>query len=126
MRRLRPVASLVASLILAVCVPIAVTAAPKTPAPKPPTPLASFMASEARDGGVIDGTVTDVDYQRGVVSVATGHGTRSVSLMPSTSVLSSAPGYHAISDVTKGAKVQIFTSKISGHFVAQIIRLVKR
>src|SRR5579875_1530812 len=110
MRRLRPVASLVVSSLL-VSPPAAAAAAP--PKPKPPSPPASFVPPEPHDGGVINGTVTGVDYQRGLVTIATPHGARTVSVMPSTSVLSSAPGYHAISDVTKGAKVEVFTSKVS-------------
>jgi hypothetical protein len=70
--------------------------------------------------------VTAVDYQRGSVNVATSHGEVVVYVMPSTSVQSSDPGYHAFSDVAKGAKVEIFTSKIDGRLIAQIIRIVKR
>jgi hypothetical protein len=40
-------------------------------------------------------------------------------------VQSDDPGYHTLSDVSKGSKVQIFISKTAGRLVAQIIRLVK-
>jgi hypothetical protein len=114
-----------ASLVLAlglVLAPAAGFAAPKTPAP-----TASPQAeSGARDGGVIEGRVTNVDYNRGVISVdSTTQGKLDVSTMPSTSVQSGDPGYHTLTDVSKGSKVQIFISKTAGKLVAQIIRLIK-
>ena len=45
--------------------------------------------------------------------------------MPSTSVQSDDPGYHTLTDVAKGSKVQIFISKSAGKAIAQIIRLIK-
>jgi len=94
-----------------------------------PAPAASPTAaaqSSAHDGGVIEGKVTNVDYQRGVVTVdSTTQGRVDVATMPSTSVQSDDPGYHTLTDVSKGSKVQIFISKTAGKLVAQIIRLIK-
>ncbi len=82
--------------------------------------------ADARDGGVIEGRVTSVDYQRGTLSVDTGaQGKVDVSVMPSTSVQSDDPGYHTLTDVAKGSRVQIFISKSAGKAIAQIIRLIK-
>jgi hypothetical protein len=101
--------------------PVAALAAP---APSPSTSPTAVAA--ARDGGVIEGRVAGVDYQRGVVTVdSTTQGRVDVSTMPSTSVQSDDPGYHTLTDVTKGSKVQIFISKAAGKVVAQIIRLIK-
>jgi hypothetical protein len=81
----------------------------------------------ARDGGVIEGRVLNVDYQTGVVTVdSTTQGRVDVATMPSTSVQSDDPGYHTLTDVSKGSKVQILISKAAGKVVAQIIRLIKR
>jgi hypothetical protein len=102
-------------------VPIAALAAPA------PSPSASATAAApARDGGVLEGRVTNVDYSRGVVTVdSTTQGRVDVSTMPTTSVQSDDPGYHTLTDVSKGSKVRIFISKTAGKVVAQIIRLIK-
>ena len=91
------------------------------------TPSASPAAqSGAQDGGVIEGKVTNVDYSRGIVTVdSTRQGKVDVATMPTTSVQSDDPGYHTLTDVSKGSKVQIFVSKTAGKLVAQIIRLIK-
>jgi len=104
-------------------VPAAAFAA--TPAPSA-SPTAAAQSSTPHDGGVIEGKVTSVDYQRGVVTVeSTTQGRVDVTTMPTTSVQSSDPGYHTLTDVSKGSKVQIFISKTAGKLVAQIIRLIK-
>jgi hypothetical protein len=115
---------LVVFLLCAAALPPVAQAAPK-PAPAPASPAASAQA-DAHDGGVIEGLVTSVDYQRGTLSVDTSkQGRMDVSVMPSTSVQSSDPGFHTLSDVSKGSKVQIFISKSAGRAIAQIIRLMK-
>jgi hypothetical protein len=97
-------------------------------APKPPTPTASPQVEQtAHDGGIIEGRVTNVDYNRGVISVdSTTQGKVDVSTMPTTSVTAADPGYHTLTDVSKGSKVQIFISRTAGKLVAQIIHLLKR
>jgi hypothetical protein len=121
-REMRPfvVAALVLGLFL---VPAAALAAP---APSPSATATAVAQAPARDGGMIEGRVTNVDYQRGVVTVdSTSQGRVDVSTMPSTSVQSDEPGYHTLTDVSKGSKVQIFISKTAGKVIAQIIRLIK-
>jgi len=104
-------------------IPAATLAAP------PPSPIASANVpapGPARDGGVIEGRVSSIDYQRGIVTVdSTTQGRIDIATMPTTSVQSDDPGYHTLSDVSKGSKVRIFISKAAGKVVAQIIRLVK-
>ena len=95
-------------------------------APAPSASPTAVAQSSAQDGGVIEGKVTNVDYSRGIVTVdSTRQGKVDVATMPSTSVQSDEPGYHTLTDVSKGSKVQIFISKTAGKLVAQIIRLIK-
>jgi hypothetical protein len=121
MRYHRVMPRLVVVLVLGLyLVPTAALAAPS------PAPTATAAAQPQRDGGVIEGKVTNVDYSRGVVTVdSTTQGRVDVSTMPTTSVQSDDPGYHTLTDVSKGSKVQIFISKTAGKIVAQIIRLIK-
>ncbi|HEY0393792.1 MAG TPA: hypothetical protein VGD01_04790 [Candidatus Elarobacter sp.] len=101
-------------------------AALAAPAPSPSATATASAPAPARDGGVIEGRVTNVDYSRGVVTVeSTTQGRVDVNTMPTTSVQSNDPGYHTLTDVAKGSKVQIFISKTAGKLVAQIIRLIK-
>ena len=89
-------------------------------ADKPPAPPV------AENGGYVAGRVTSIDYQQGALTVATARGSVDVMTMPTTSVQSADPGYHTITDVQKGSTVQIYTARVGGKLVAQIIRLVKR
>jgi len=110
-----------ASVLGLLSIPVAALAAP---APAPSASVAA--AAPARDGGVIEGRVSSVDYQRGVVTVdSTTQGRVDIATMPTTSVQSDDPGYHTLSDVSRGARVRIFISKAAGKVVAQIIRLIK-
>jgi len=103
--------------------PVAAAAAPP-PAPSPTATVADD--TEAHNGGVIFGRVTNVNYQNGIVTVdSKSRGRVDVSTMPTTSVQSEDPGYHTLTDVSKGSKVQIFISRTAGKLVAQIIRLIK-
>ena len=87
----------------------------------------SAPPAPAIDGGMIEGRVTNVDYQRGLLHLATSNrGNLEVSVMPTTSVQANDAGYHAFSDVSRGSKVQILASRIGGKLVAQIIKLFKR
>lgn len=110
-----------ASLLGVFGVPAAALAAPS------PAPSATATGSAApRDGGVIEGRVTNVDYSRGVVTVdSTNQGRVDVTTMPTTSVQSDDPGYHTLTDVSKGSRVRIFISKTAGKVIAQIIKLIK-
>ncbi len=110
-----------ASLLGLFGVPAAAAAAPS------PAPSATATANAAsRDGGVIEGRVTNVDYTKGIVTVeSTNQGRVDVTTMPTTSVQSDDPGYHTLTDVSKGSRVRIFISKVAGKAIAQIIKLVK-
>jgi hypothetical protein len=100
----------------------------KAPAPVPSPSATVVAAADDRtyDGGVITGRVTHVDYSSGVISVdSPTQGRLDVTTMPTTSVTANDPGYHSLTDVAKGSKVQIFISRTAGKLVAQIIRLIK-
>jgi hypothetical protein len=101
--------------------PLTAFAAPSPSA----SPTAVAQDDRPRDGGVIEGRVTSVDYARGMISVDGPGGKVDVTTMPTTSVTSDDPGYHSLSDVSKGSRVKIFISRTAGKIVAQIIRLIK-
>jgi hypothetical protein len=109
-----------------ILVPATAQAADKSPVPSPSPSATAAADDRSRDGGVITGTVTNVDYNAGIISVdSTTQGKVDVQTMPSTSVTADEPGYHSLTDVSKGSKVQIFISKTAGKLVAQIIHLIK-
>jgi ribosomal protein S1 len=86
-----------------------------------PTPAASATpASEhPRDGGIISGKITGIDYRRSIISV----NRMEITVMPSTQIQGSDPAYHAITDLKTGMSVDVYTSQIGGKFIAQIITL---
>ncbi len=114
-------------LVVLAALGLALAPLPALAAPAPsasPTAVAT-QDDRPRDGGVIEGRVTGVDYARGVISVDGPGGKVDVSTMPTTSVTSDDPGYHTLSDVSKGSRVRIFISRTANKLVAQIIRLIK-
>jgi hypothetical protein len=105
-------AALISSLFLASAV-----AGPKdTPAP---TAAPSPAAEHARDGGIIAGKLTSVDFQRNSIVV----NKMEIAVMPSTQIQGNNPGYHAFTDLKPGMAVEVYTSQVSGKFIAQIITL---
>jgi ribosomal protein S1 len=114
----------VLTVLAVLLLPVAAAAAPPPPAPSPSATVAED--TETHNGGVIFGRVTNVNYQSGIVTIdSKSRGRVDVSTMPTTSVQSEDPGYHTLTDVSKGSKVQIFISRTAGKLVAQIIRLIK-
>ncbi len=97
--------------------PAAVVAAPKdTPAPGvSPAPV----ADHPRDGGIIAGKITSVDFVRNLIAV----NKTEITVMPSTQIQGSDPGYHSITDLRLGMSVAVYTSQIAGKYIAQIITL---
>jgi ribosomal protein S1 len=86
-----------------------------------PAPAASSSAApeHARDGGVISGKITSVDYQRSIIAV----NRTAIVVMPSTQIQGSDPGYRAITDLKPGMSVEVYTSQVAGKYIAQIITL---
>jgi hypothetical protein len=98
----------------------------KSPVPAPSATVVASADDRSYDGGVIVGRVTHVDYTSGVISLdSPTQGKLDVATMPTTSVTANDPGYHTLTDVARGSKVQIFISRTAGKLVAQIIRLIK-
>jgi hypothetical protein len=93
-------------------------------APTPPAQPSGTAPDQVRNGGTIDGRLTTVDYQRGVLGIDAGsRGRISVSVMPSTSIQGRDTAYHAVTDLRPGERVQILASIADGKYVAQIIRI---
>lgn len=89
-----------------------------------PTPVPNAPPEHVRNGGTIDGRVTTVDYQRGVLGVDAGsRGRINVNIMPSTSIQGRDAAYHTVTDLKPGEHVQILSSIADGKYVAQIIRI---
>jgi hypothetical protein len=108
---------MLARILLALGVALVPVAAAAQPSPPPP--------AEARNGGTLDGRITAVDYQRGVLGIDAGaRGRFAVNVMPSTTIEGSDSAYHALSDLKAGQRVQILSSVAGGKYVAQIIRLL--
>lgn len=107
-------AVLVGTLFLA---PVASLATAKdTPAP---AASATSAADHPRDGGIITGKIASVDFQRNIITV----GRTAISVMPSTQIQGSDPGYHAFTDLKPGMSVEVYTSQVAGKYIAQIITL---
>jgi hypothetical protein len=105
-----------AVLISLLALPPAVAGPKDTPVP---TAAPSPVAEHARDGGIIAGKLTSVDFQRNFIVV----NKTAISVMPSTQIQGSNPGYHAFTDLKPGMLVEVYTSQVSGKFIAQIITL---
>jgi hypothetical protein len=105
-------------LVLAVGMAVVPLVAAAAPSPAP------TAADAARNGGMIDGRVNYVDFQRSMLGVdSPGRGKVDVSVMPTTSIESRDAGYHAFTDIRPGQRVSIMSSLVDGKYVAQIIRI---
>ena len=83
----------------------------------------ALAQTEAKDKGAIRGTIADVNYSSGAITIATGHGRIAVQVTPSTNIFFDRSGYATMADLTQGTHVEVFVSKIEGRLVAQIIRI---
>lgn len=112
-----------ARALLAAIVLSALFAAPAGAEPRPKdTPVAAATpgaAEHPRDGGIIAGKITSIDYRRNLLTV----NKTDILVMPSTQIQGSDPGYHAITDLKPGMSVEVYTSQIAGKYTAQIITL---
>jgi hypothetical protein len=115
---LRPLLALAYLLGLAAVVPTAAGAAP-TAAPGP------AAEQPARDGGMIDGRISAVDFQKSTIVVeGSSRGRLTVTVLPSTSIQAKDGAYHTITDLKSGEHVQIFSSISGVVYSAQIIRIL--
>ena len=105
-------------LVLALGLALLPLAAVADPAAAPAAP------AQAHNGGMIDGRVTAIDYQRSTLGIDAGsRGHFDVAVMPSTSIQGRDAGYHTFTDLKTGERVQIMSSIAGGKYVAQIIRI---
>jgi hypothetical protein len=105
-------------LVLALGLALVPLAAQADPTSQPAAP------DQVRNGGMITGRITAIDYQRSTLGVDAGsRGRLVVAVMPSTSIQGRDTAYHTFSDLKTGEHVQIMSSVAGGTYVAQIIRL---
>jgi hypothetical protein len=98
--------------------PLAAIAAP-TPSPPPGGP------AQAHDGGVIAGRVVSVDMVRSTLTIDAGsRGRLTVVMPPSVSVQGKDPGYHTVTDLRAGQRVNVRASIVGDEIVAQIITIL--
>lgn len=77
------------------------------------------MADHPRDGGIIAGKITSVDFVRNLIAV----NKTQITVMPSTQIQGNDPGYHVFTDLKLGMSVEVYTSQVAGRYIAQIITL---
>ena len=117
---LRRTTILAITLALAAFGPVAVFAAPPSPSPA----ASSSAAAAHHDAGRVSGTITGVDYQNAIISLsAAGRGKIDIAVLPSTQIQGKDSGYHAISDLKPGTRVDVDMSESGGHYTAQIIKI---
>jgi len=91
--------------------------------PSPGVPAAS-AAPMRHDGGIIAGRLAAVDFQHGTIRVdSPARGRVNFEVMPSTSIQTANTGYHTITDLRVGERVEVYSSVNGQHYVAQIIRI---
>lgn len=117
---LRRTTTLATLLAFAALGPVVSLAAPAGPPPE------SREAREApsRDAGEFSGTIVSIDYQNAVLTLnAGGRGKIEVAVLPSTQIQGKDSGYHGISDLKAGTRVDVYASESGGRYTAQIIKI---
>jgi hypothetical protein len=76
-----------------------------------------------KDAGSIEGEVVSVDYRTSHFSVKAGPTTYDVVVLPSTDFQGRNNSFRGITDIKKGAHVNVMLSQRAATFVAQIIHL---
>ncbi len=79
--------------------------------------------ARAKDAGSIDGEVVSVDYRTNRMSVRSGGQVYDVTVLPSTDFRGRTNSFHAITDIKRGAHVNIMLSQRAHMLTAQIIHL---
>ena len=91
-----------------------------------PVMVPELREDHPRNAGVIEGRVTSVDYQRGVIGLDTPrHGHVEVVVLPSTNIQGRGESFHTIADISRGSRLRVFLSERAGQFIAQLIHLLK-
>ncbi len=102
--------------------------------PAPP-PTATPAALNAAHPETIEGIVEEVNYSKNILKVKTSKGVVNVAVLPSTSIqickagstkpADCQPGFYAISDIKKNAKVRVLGSQVGDELRAQLITIWK-
>jgi hypothetical protein len=94
-------------------------------------PSASPTPSPAK-ARTIDGQVTGVAYNTGIMTVQTASGKFDVIVLPSTNIqkepckpVPCKPVYYSIADIAKGANVHVTLSQRGEEYRAQVITILK-
>lgn len=110
--------------MLRMLVALALAAGPLTAAAATPGPAGASPPPVRRDGGVIAGRLSAVDYQHDTIRVdSPTRGRVELDVMPSTSIQTRDSGYHTITDLRVGERVEVYSSVSGQRYVAQIIRI---
>lgn len=93
----------------------------------PPQPYPVYRSLEsgkaAHNAGMVRGTVENVDYSGGMVTIRTrGHEIVSVAVVPSTAIYQGGQ-YGTFSDLRRGQLVEISMYEVDGRLIAQSIRV---
>ena len=104
-------------------VALAFTAAQPVAASPPPVRNFWTQSAPAHNRGVLHGKVVSVDYGRGLLVVKFSGGTRTIRVLPSTSIETKANGNGSLTDVRSGTSVDVYISDIGGESVAQLVRI---
>lgn len=78
----------------------------------------------AKDAGSVDGEVVSVDYRTNHFTVKSGTGTYDVVVLPSTDFRAKTNTFHGVTDIKKGAHVNVMLSQRAQTLTAQIIYLL--
>ena len=79
----------------------------------------------AKDAGSIDGEIVAVDYRTNHIVVKSGSSTYDVLVLPSTDFRGRSNGFHGITDLRRGAHVNVMLSKREKTLTAQIVHLLQ-
>jgi hypothetical protein len=78
--------------------------------------------AQAHDRGSIQGTIVSIDYAQNILIVAVQGNRTVITLLPTTSIFRDGQN-ETVSDLARGMHVDISVSEVSGHLIAQIIRI---
>jgi hypothetical protein len=104
---------------IGLALPIGALAEPPSPTPNV---YRSLESGSARDAGEIRGTISDVDYAGGSISVRERNHVLTVAIVPSTAIYR-GHSYATLSDLRRGENVDAEVYTINGRLVARSIQL---
>ena len=81
--------------------------------------------ARAKDAGSIDGEIVAVDYRTNHIVVKSGSSTYDVLVLPSTDFRGRSNGFHGITDLRRGAHVNVMLSQREKTLTAQIVHLLQ-